>query len=307
MILGKKKNWDDDYDEYYTQRDPEYGRRVKPLLWVHFAALVTLFSLFFVAVGVCAGGTMVEKVAKEIFTPVGFVWLGLMLLVYFSLVYKAGRTAIACAICWLVLSAGGNYFVANFMAATLERPYQSDNHYLQESFDYLIVLGGATETSPIGTAQLTGAGDRVMTAARMYHLGKAKKIIATGQQKYKVDPGDLHPNEEVIQILKDLKVPESDLSMLGGINTSEEMEQIRRWLDTVEDHDDLRIGLITSAWCLNRATALAKANGVNVVPIPSNFTNHPYTPNPGIVVPTASNLQQTATMLHEILGRMIGR
>lgn len=307
MIFGKKKNWDDEYDEYYTQQDPEYGRRAKPLLWAHLAALAIIFGLFFTAVGLAAGGKMVEKVAKELCTPVGFIWLVLMLLIYFSLVYRAGRTAITAALCWVVLSVGGNDFVADFLAAGLEKPYQSQNPYEEKPFDYLIVLGGGTNVSPYGSAQLESRGDRVMTAARLYFRERVKKIVATGQQLYKSDPNDLHPNQEVVQILKDLQIPESDLLMLGGINTSEEIQQIRKWLDTLPDKENLRVGLLTSAWHLPRATALAEKNGVSVIPVPSDFASEPYVPDPGIVVPTANNLHQTATMIHEYLGRLIGR
>jgi uncharacterized SAM-binding protein YcdF (DUF218 family) len=310
MIFGgKKKNWDDEYDDYYTQRDPEYDRRVKPLLWIHIIAILTVGTVFLVIVGASAGGTMVEKVLKELASPVGLVWVGLALVVYFALVYKAGWTAVCAFLCWLTLTVGGNWFVSNYLASSLEQPYTETNPFAQDSpeYDYLIVLGGGTQISPTGSAQLSDYGDRIMAVARLYHLGKTKKVVATGRQRYKTDPKDLHPGEETIQILNQLKVPMSDMSMLGGINTSEELQQVSKWLDTVEGSKDLKIGLLTSAWHLPRAMQLAQANEVNAHPVPANFISHPYSPNPGIVIPSARNLRTTATMLHERLGRMMGR
>ncbi len=307
MLFGKKKNWDDKYDEYYTQQDPEYGRRSKPLLWIHFSAIATLAGVFLVIVGASAGGTMVEKVAKELCTPVGLIWIGLALLTYFALVYKVGRTAITAFLLWLLLTIGGNWFVANYMASSLEQPYKATNPFEEEPFDCLIVLGGGTQISPSGTPQLGTAGDRVMTIARMYHLGKVKKIISSGRQKYKSDPKDLHPNEETIRILSDLNIPQSDLMMLGGTNTSEEMKQVRKWLDSDPEFEKLRIGIVTSAWHLPRAMALAEENNINAVPVPSNFVSEVYSPNPSIIVPSARNLNTTAEMLSERLGRIIGR
>lgn len=307
MLFGKKKHWDDEYDEYYTQRDPEYGRRVKPLLWIHFAALTTLAGVFLVVVGASAGGGMVEDVLKALCTPVGSIWIGLALLTYFSLVYKLAWTAISSTMFWLILSVGGNWFVANQLASNLESDYAELNRMEVESFDYLIVLGGSTLNDPTGNPQLGMAGDRVMTAARMYHQGKTKKIIATGREKYKMGPKDMYSNEEVVQILGELNIPKSDLMMLGGSNTSEELEQIQAWQESLPNSDRLKIGILSSAWHLPRVMALADANGANVKPIPSNFIGASYSPNPSIVIPSAENLQTTATMLHEYLGRMIGR
>lgn len=310
MIFGgKKKNWDDQYDQYYTQQDPEYGRRAKPLLWIHFAALATVAGVFLVIVGAVAGGVMIEKTLKSILTPVGLVWLLLTLLVYFCLVFKFGKTAIVAGLCWLLLTVGGNWWVANSLTGLLEQPYRvaSAEDENDSPFDLLLILGGGTNMSPQMGAQLNPYGDRVVTAARLYHSGRAKKLVASGRQHFRNDPKDLHPNEEATRILKELKIPESDLSLLGGINTSEEIEELRKLLDSLPDDPQRHIGILTSAWHLPRAMSLAKEKGIQATGVPSNFLSQPYAPNPGIVIPSAENLQKTSMMMHEILGRWMGR
>lgn len=308
MILGrKKKDWDDQYDEYYTQQDPEYDRRVKPLLWVHILILLTFAGLFLVIVGVASDGMMVEKTLKAIFTPVGAVWGLLALTVYFSLVFKAGKTAIVAFVCWLLLTVGGNGLVEQAFANYMERSYLESNPFSDEPYDVVFVLGGGTTTAANGNPQLGSQGDRVMLAARLYFAGKAKKIISSGYKKYRRNKKDMHYYEETIEILKDLNVPESALGKMAGSSTSEEIEEMRKWLDANPPPADFRIGILTSAWHLRRAMALADQAGIDAQPIPAAFRSNYYRPGPSIVIPSAPNLNATSEMIHELLGRMIGR
>lgn len=309
MIFGgkKKEDWEDKYDEYYTQQDPDYDRRVKPLLWVHGGILATLAGVFIAIVGAVSGVPMIEKVLKELVTPIGMTWCLLILLTYFGLVYRIGWTAMAAFACWLMLTIGGNAFVSGFLASTLEQPYLDTNPYTCEPFDVLIVLGGGTNMTPFGSAQLASGGDRVMVAARMFHSGQTKTIVATGRQQYRVDETDRHPHEETIEILKGLSIPEKHLRMLGGNNTSEEMQDLAKWLNNEPESENWRIGILTSAWHLPRAMALAKANEIVAEGVPANFLTQPYSPNPSVVVPSAQNLKVTGSVLHEYLGRLFGR
>ena len=309
MIFGGKKNkdWEDEYDEYYTQRDPEYNKRAKPQLWMHFGILATLSVVFFVIVGATSGYSMIEKTAKALVTPVGMTWILLALLTYFSLVYRNGWTAVAAFTCWTVLTIGGNAIVTGYLASSLERDYLDTSPYTGEPYDVTIVLGGGTNMTPNGSAQLGSGGDRVMVAARMFHAGQTKMIVATGRQEFRVDETDRHPHEEATEILKALSIPEKNLRMLGGDNTSEEMEQISKWLSSEPDSKNWRVGILTSAWHLPRAMALAEANEIHAEPVPANFLTQPYVPNPNIVIPSGHNLKVTGLMLHERLGRLIGR
>ena len=309
MIFGgkKKKDWEDEYDHYYTQQDPDYDRRVKPLLWVHAGILATLGGVFIAIVGAVSGFSMIEKVLKELVTPVGMTWVMLALLTYFGLVYRVGWTAMAAFSCWLLLTIGGNSFVSGFLASNLEQNYLDTNPYTCEPFDVLIVLGGGTNMTPTGAAQLSSGGDRVMVAARMFHSGQTKTIVATGRQEFRIDETDRHPHEETVEILQALSIPQKHLRMLGGKNTSEEMQEIAKWLSSEPESKNWRIGILSSAWHLPRAMALAEANEIVAEGVPANYLTQPYAPNPSVIVPSAHNLKVTGTMLHEQLGRLIGR
>ncbi|MEL7497876.1 MAG: YdcF family protein [Planctomycetota bacterium] len=307
MLFWRKKNWEDEYDDYYAQdRGVTDGKpRTRTRYLAHLLLLGLVAGLVLAGVGLVSGRTMVEKLITSLITPVGVIWIVLTLMVYFSLLNRRGWTAIASFACWLILTITGNQIVANSLAIQLESDYQSINPYDGDPFELVIVLGGGTNTTISGQSQLAMNGDRVAVAARMYHGGQAKMIVCTGSQTYRSTPLDLHPREEAINILVGFGVPRESLLEMKGNNTSEEMQNLKTWL--AENRVDGRIGVITSAWHLSRAMRLASANGLNVEPIPANFISEPYAPNPNVIVPSADNLLITARVCKEMLAGFVGR
>jgi len=117
-------------------------------------------GLFVGAAGAISGVTMVEKLLTSLATPVGVTWIALMLLVYFSLLLKASWPALVGFFCWVVLTIGGNSFVANQLMLSLEKPYIGIKVLELESFDTLVLLGGGTKTNRNGRAQTSSDGSR---------------------------------------------------------------------------------------------------------------------------------------------------
>ena len=128
--------------------------------------------------------------------------------------------------------------------------------------------------------------------------------MCTGLQSFRSTEEDMHPYEEATLLLEELGVAPQEILKLNGINTSEEMENLKKWTDV---NPGKRIGLLTSAWHLPRAVRLAKAQGIEVEPIASGFYSQPYAPDPGIVVPNEYNLIITASAAKEYLARLVGR
>ena len=83
------------------------------------------------------------------------------------------------------------------------------------------------------------------------------------------------------------------------------MQNVRKWLDATENPG--RIGILTSAWHLPRAMRLAKANGFEAVAIPANYRTEKFSPDPGLLIPSASNLQKSRLVFKEILAGFVGR
>ena len=128
--------------------------------------------------------------------------------------------------------------------------------------------------------------------------------MCTGLQSFRSTEEDMHPYEEATLLLEELGVAPQEILKLNGINTSEEMENLKKWTDV---NPGKRIGLLTSAWHLPRAVRLAKAQGIEVEPIAAGFYSQPYAPDPGIVVPNEYNLIITASAAKEYLARLVGR
>ncbi len=303
----KKKNWEDEYDEYYTQdRRPEPGKKPGRLRFIpHLLLLAFLGALFVGGAGLVSGQTMVEKLLSALVTPVGFVWMGLMLLVYFCILSRQSWPAFAGFICWLILTVGGNQIVSDGLARSLEAPYLDIDVFKLEPFDTIVVLGGGTSSTTIGRSQLSYDGERVALAARLYHAGLVKQLVCTGTQTFRSTPEDLHPREEAAEILIGLSVPQSAILQMRGENTSQEMTNLKTWLD--ENNVSGRVGILTSAFHLPRAIRLAESHGLVVHPVPANFITIPFAPSPYLVVPGADELATTAKVMREYLARLVNR
>ena len=199
----------------------------------------------------------------------------------------------------------GNGIFSNWFASTIESKWQDKENLLETNpVDVLVVLGGGTTTRNSGHAQLGFSGDRIVEAASIWHVGGTTKIMCTGVQTFRTTENDLHPYEEATQLLEELGVEPTDILKLKGENTSEEMENLKKW---AEANPEKRIGLLTSAWHLSRAMRLAEANELEVQPVPSNFLSEPFAPGPEVIVPSESSLLRTALITKEYLAWWMGR
>ena len=302
----KKKHWEDEYDEYYT-RDIERGGKA-PAKWryiPHVLGLLFLGALFGGAVGVVSGPKMLEAMLTSLAMPIGILWVALIFLVYFCLLHRQAWPAMTGIACWLLLTLAGNGPITNWLANSLEAPYQNIDAMEGDPYDLIVVLGGGTSTRLSGRPQGTHSGDRLITAASLYHAGKSNQLMCTGVQPYRSTEDDLHPFEEAARLLVQLNVPEKSILKLRGANTSEEMQNLKEWID--KNPGKARVGLLTSAWHLPRALRLAKTNGMELLPIPSNFLSAPFAPSPDIIIPSGDNLAKTALMTKEDLARLVSR
>ncbi len=320
MVFGKRRDHHDSYDESYARR-PVREKSESPSVMIHLAILAVLGISAIGIVWGAAGRTMAEKTLKELVAPVGLVWILLGMGVWFSFVWRRAGSAVLLLLVWGILTAGGNEFVASRLIQSLEQPWieaeqvqmaagpdAADDPAKTKPFDLVIVLGGGTTADPLLRPQLGFGGDRVMKAAQLYHAGQAQRICVTGEQTFRSVEGDPDPAEEARDLLKNIGVPEGAIVALRGKNTSGEMQFIRQWLDAQPDSATWRIGLVTSAWHMSRAMKLAENVGLHQLhAVPADWMSQPWAPGPSLVVPSASNLGNTARAIHEYLGRWIGR
>jgi uncharacterized SAM-binding protein YcdF (DUF218 family) len=99
-------------------------------------------------------------------------------------------------------------------------------------------------------------------------------------------------------------VPKDAIQLLGGATTKEEFEFIAREAQRLGWK---RIGVVTSAWHMQRAMRLANAAGVKVEPLPSDFLGIVPTWDRAAIVPNAQALHESSLALKEYLARLVGR
>ena len=301
----RESHWDEQTDEYYAERIRERTATDRIRILPHILTILFLAALFLGAVGVVGGKTMFEKTLTSLASPCGILWLVMILLIYFCLLFRQAWPALLGIICFLLLSISGNSFIANWLAQTREAPYLNIDPMKMEPYDVVFVLGGGTSTKPDGRSQLTSTGDRIATAARLFHAGKIKHIICTGNQSFRSTEKDLHPHEEAAIILQELKVPPSAIEKMTGLNTSEEIQNIAKWQEA--NPNPGRVGILTSTWHLKRAMRLSETEGVIADPIPADALSGPFRPNPSLLIPSARNLMVTQIMLKEYLADFVAR
>lgn len=309
-MFWKRTHADDRYDEYYAERPPRTVQEFAPL-WVHLGVLALIAVAALLAVWGVAGWTMVERFLKQLVAPVGLVWIGLGLMTYFALVRRMPWIALAGLTLWLLLTAGGNRWVRQTVVASLERDHLQTHWSQLGEFDVVLVLGGGTDAAPNGSPMLVASGDRVVTAARMFHQGQIKFLVAAGSQALRARADELDRCQEMCAIWNDLGIPDEAMGMVRGINTREELEAFAAWLATKRQSQDAptlgRLGILSSAWHLPRAMKLCRALQIDATAIPCDYWTRRDHPDPSLIVPSAENLTTVTKVLFEYLGAGIGR
>lgn len=272
----------------------------------HSLALTIAGGLIIGSAGLVGGLTLVEKILTELANPLGLVWMLLMLLAYFCFLMRQTWPAIVNLFCWLLLTVAGNSLISNWLISTLEAPYAHIDALKLDKFDYLIVLGGGTSYRQIGRSQFSDGGDRIGLTARMYHAGKADRIICTGSTSFRSSEDEPQVREQSAELLKGLLVPADKIVLVQGINTSQEMANLRKHFQALSS-PPARVGIVTSAYHLSRAMRLAKQNGLELIPVPADVKSGPYRLSPNLLIPSSGYLERTKIAIKEYLAWCVGR
>ncbi len=259
------------------------------------------------------GRDAAEKIGTALFMPSGLLWLMLLALTIqlwpFCSAARRPSGGIPAFLCFLACSLGGSGYISETMAISLERPFVGINPLEEPPMDVVVVLGGGGSLGANGRLQGNMSGDRMILAAQLYHRHPTTSFLCTGQRIQSMNSTGVDPAETSRDILVRLGVPESSIELVGGKNTSEEMQNLGRKFGKTP----VQIGLLTSAWHLPRATRLANRNGLNVTPLPSDFRSPPpgFTPTVGqrieSLIPNGAAFGSTWAFAKEYLGMLLGR
>ncbi len=278
-----------------------------------FAVTLLIAGFSLVLIRVTLGRDAIEKIGTALFMPSGLLWLMLLSLTIQLWPFRrrdpgATRSSAALAV-FALYSLAGNGFIADAMAAALEAPYLHIDPLTEPPVDYIIVLGGGGGPGANGRLQGNSSGDRLILAAQLYYCHKETKFICTGQRIESMNATGVDPADTSRDILTRLGVPSDSIELLGGKNTSEEMQNLGKRFSGSE----VRIGLLTSAWHLPRATRLAKRTGLTTLPLPADFRSsrqdQPLTTGQCIeaMIPSGSAMASTWWSTREFLGMLLGR
>ncbi len=138
--------------------------------------------------------------------------------------------------------------------------------------DVIIVLGGGTEAAeyPRPMAEVNGAGDRVLYAARLFREGKAPHILLSGGDIAWLEGRGRTPADDMAEILALMGVPGQDLILeTKSVNTYENSVECARIMKARGFKKGL---LVTSAMHMPRAFGLFKHQGLQVTPVPVDYT-----------------------------------
>lgn len=245
---------------------------------------------------------LVEKMLTRMVMPTGLVAgllvFGIVLTRAWGQTAGAWMFATVLMLYWL----SSNTVTSNWLSAQLEHPYPSIDPATVEPFDAIIVLGGSTSSNDRGHVWLYKDGERVMLAARLFHQGKVDQLITTGRV-YDWSPG-VDMSVATHKIWTDLGIPPDRITLLDGQNTSLEMKQLKQhFAGTLPP----RIGLLTSAFHLPRAERLARAQGLELIPIPAGFQSEVREPLAYGLIPNHHAIFHTGTACKEFLAAMVGR
>lgn len=245
-----------------------------------------------------------QKTLGSLLMPAGLLWVLLAALAFLLLRRRQRFPALLAILAWGLYGLAGNYYVGTALLAGLERgiPAVEDQG---APFDATFVLGGGTELGPAGTPILGAAGDRVAQAACLWHAGRTRYLVASGWGRdAATGPRDL--GEETRVLWMGLGVPREAIVVVDSPCwvTRDEIRAYRLLADRMGWR---RMALVSSAWHLPRALALADRMGLEFRPVGADWRGRGGAFLLHHLVPEGDGFQRTSLACWEHLGRMVGR
>lgn len=241
--------------------------------------------------------------------PLGLIALLLVL----ALVWRRARR-LAIALALIILWVGSSRYVAYALVRSLETRYPPPAAMPQA--DAIVVLGGGTRGSdpPRPMTEVNEAGDRLLYGAKLYHDGAAEVILVTGGSIEWLTPEGVGPEaNDMSAIMNLLGVPREAVWLEArSRNTYENALYSREMLDEAGMNV---IILVTSAMHMPRSVPLFEAQGLRVIPAPTDFLvsdaewRHLWRGGPTVTIinlmPNVEYLTYTTRVLKEYIGLLV--
>ena len=247
-----------------------------------------------------------SKFVIWLLSPLGMVFClaGLALALAWRRRFRSSMAIAALAFVWLW--ACSMPMLSHWLGDSVEQQYPQVPIAALAKAPAIVVLGGAVSPPQLGRTEidLHSGADRVWYAARLFHAGKASLLVLSGGN----DPEYQAFSEAraMSAFLADLGVPAQAMVLEEQSRNTRQNAANSAALLKARGID--RILLVTSALHMPRAVALFTAQGLQVVPAPTDFeASQP--PQPGLLawLPDAGALDASGWAMKEIVGKWVGR
>jgi uncharacterized SAM-binding protein YcdF (DUF218 family) len=239
---------------------------------------------------------IIHKTLPVLIQPLGICFL----LGIVALVWRKRWPAVVGMAVLLLASLG---VVSGALIGILESQYPVMDVADCPEADAVLVLGGILNDDPrTQTPEWSGAVNRFERGVDLVQTGRVKAIIFT-TAKLPWSKSEL-PDEGTILAQAALArgiAPEQIVRTDGVVeNTAGEARELKALM---EKHGWRRVVLVTSAFHMPRAMMLMQREGVDVIPFPTDFHNHPGNVRTAMsFVPSADALRWTDVFIREVLG-----
>lgn len=245
-----------------------------------------------------------QKAFALMLMPTGLTWL-LLITVTVGAWRQAPRAlAVIASIALGSYTLAGNVWLGDALVASLERRIPPLDIATMHPFEAVFVLGGGSDLSVVDGPQFGEAGDRLALAARLWHAGKTPLLVASGSSIGELEQ-ERDLGEETGRLWRGLAVPASAIITLPGpVNTTQE---IAAYATLIRARGWTRVGLLSSAWHLPRALALARTAGLEMVPLGADRHGQVHSWSPYWLIPRSNGFENVQRACWEYLGLLKGR
>jgi uncharacterized SAM-binding protein YcdF (DUF218 family) len=281
--------------------DSKSNKTVPKLQW--FAVLLFFVSALLVGGWLTGGKSGIEKTLARLVQPLTLFWMFFSVGCLLKTVHYGISETWKPWIVWFVFYLLTTSPLSEFCLRVLESDLKEFDPVAAGTLDNLVVLGGGTHQGPT-RSELASDGDRVLFAAELYLQGHTKRLTTTGDASPGVSRDLTSPREQTLEIWQKLKIPSDAIDTIHGINTFEELKYLKENWDKIGGD---KVGLLTSASHLPRALRLARARGLELIPVPAD---HDYTDLSMTYldfIPSAGPLNQLAACQHEFMAWLVNR
>lgn len=250
------------------------------------------------------------RTATALCMPLSLVWLGVLCFTVHSFRHGNIVSALGLAAVLVFFSASSMPIVGRYVTPLAEELDRGDlgNPGLDNPVKVAFVLGGSVGRNVLGEVEGGSDGERVISAAQLWHAGQTEFIVCTGKSPF----GPADPAELGREMLISLGVPNEKIFEVEGRNTSSEAAEIDKWLKnppaSVGAVSDEQAVVITSAYHIPRARRLLAKQGRHLQELPVAFRTRIVEPlKAEDFIPSAGFMVTQSALLKEQLAAIAGR